>query len=162
MSYEIINEELKIAACSIADLTMEQVKHFLNLWEEGSSIGTLTLFYDERGYLVLNRDNENYSMYLDIAEGYLLADENERTSIREKAPEGAQDTLRVLDGFIALRETQRELFIIKNNYIDESYNRVLGAIYRKEENMAVAMRSAFRYGLICGKRAERKRRKKTA
>lgn len=28
MKYEMINEELRIARCSLADLTLEQVKHF--------------------------------------------------------------------------------------------------------------------------------------
>ena len=74
MKFEIVNEELKIAACRLADLTMEQVKGFLQQWEDGSSIGTLTLFYDrESGYIVLNRDNKDYKIFLDIAEGYLRA-----------------------------------------------------------------------------------------
>lgn len=31
MKYEMINEELRIASCSLADLTLEQVKHFRSL-----------------------------------------------------------------------------------------------------------------------------------
>lgn len=38
MKYEMINEELRIASCSLADLTLEQVKHFLGQWEPGSNI----------------------------------------------------------------------------------------------------------------------------
>ena len=44
--YEVINEELGIKACGLADLTAEQVSHFLGLWEEGATIGTLTAFVD--------------------------------------------------------------------------------------------------------------------
>lgn len=48
MKYEMINEELRIASCSLADLTLEQVKHFLGQWEPGSNIGNLILFYEKR------------------------------------------------------------------------------------------------------------------
>ena len=34
--YEMINEELGIKACGLADLTADQVNHFLGLWEDGS------------------------------------------------------------------------------------------------------------------------------
>ena len=47
MAYKVINEELQIASCRIADLTMEQVKTFLEIWDDDSSIGTLTMFYDQ-------------------------------------------------------------------------------------------------------------------
>ena len=47
MKYEMINEELRIASCSLADLTLEQVKHFLGQWEPGSNIGNLILFYEK-------------------------------------------------------------------------------------------------------------------
>ena len=30
MKYKVINEELKIAECSLADLTMDQVRFFLD------------------------------------------------------------------------------------------------------------------------------------
>lgn len=46
MSYEVINEELKIAKCSIADLTMEQVEGFLKQWEPGVSIAGVNMVLD--------------------------------------------------------------------------------------------------------------------
>ena len=59
--YKIIDEKLRLASCSISDLTMKQVKDFLSGWEEGASIRTLTLFYDEeKNLVVLNQDNKNY------------------------------------------------------------------------------------------------------
>lgn len=42
--YEVINEELGIKACKLADLTADQVNRFLGLWEDGVRIGTLTVF----------------------------------------------------------------------------------------------------------------------
>lgn len=89
MKFEVINEELKIAACRIADLTMEQVHSFLRQWEDGASIGTLTLFYDkESSYVVLNQDNKDYKMYLDIAEAYLGASVERREAVEQEVPGG--------------------------------------------------------------------------
>lgn len=64
MKYEMINEELRIASCSLADLTLEQVKHFLGQWEPGSNIGNLILFYEkEDDVIVLNSSNKKYQVY---------------------------------------------------------------------------------------------------
>ena len=64
MAYEVIDEDLRIASCRIADLTMEQVQSFLKLWSDDSSIGSLTIFYDkESDMVVLNADNKNYEGY---------------------------------------------------------------------------------------------------
>ena len=72
MQYEMVNENLKIAACSISSLTLEQAKHFLELWERGATLGTLTLFYTGDGVIVLNKDNKMYSDYLEMVENYLV------------------------------------------------------------------------------------------
>ena len=34
------NEELQIASCSIADLTVKQAQQFTEQWGEGASLGT--------------------------------------------------------------------------------------------------------------------------
>lgn len=66
MSYEVINEELKIAKCSITDLTIGQVHNFLESWGDDSKIGTLTMFYDrEKELLVLNEDTVCFDEYSD-------------------------------------------------------------------------------------------------
>lgn len=104
MKYQMVNEELQIASCSIADLTMEQVQHFLKQWHPGDSIGTLTLFFEnETGLLVLNRDNKNYETYKDIAEAYLKASKEEQEEIIEKAPKGLEETFMVLSNCIKRR-----------------------------------------------------------
>ena len=69
MKFEAINKELKIAACGLADLTMEQVQSFLKQWEEGAGIETLTLFYGmESGYVVLKVDNPDRRLLNQITE----------------------------------------------------------------------------------------------
>ena len=100
MAYKVINEELQIASCRIADLTMEQVKTFLEIWDDDSSIGTLTMFYDQhRDYLVLNEDNENFQLYLDIVEVYLKASKAGKKKLMNEAPSSMLETLRVINGF---------------------------------------------------------------
>ena len=96
MSYEMVNEELNIKSCSLADLTMEQVQHFLKIWDDGSAIGTLALFFDKDGTLVLNRDNEHYSDYQEIAEGLLKLDLEQADQVVESAPESIKETVEVI------------------------------------------------------------------
>ena len=69
MSYEVVNKELMIEACKIEDLTAGQVIGFLKLWDDDSSINTLTLFAKKDGTVVLNRDNAHYELYKDLTEG---------------------------------------------------------------------------------------------
>ena len=89
MSYEVINEELKIAKCSIADLTMGQVHNFLKSWRDDSKIGTLTMFYDrEKELLVLNEDNDMYETCLMTATAYLSGVYERRKELLKNAPEG--------------------------------------------------------------------------
>ena len=81
MKYQMVNEELQIASCSIADLTVKQAQQFTEQWGEGASLGTLTLFYEpDSGLLVLNRDNPHYENYRGIAEGYLSSNDEQAKS----------------------------------------------------------------------------------
>lgn len=163
MKYELINKELRIAACGIADLTMAQVQSFLKQWDDGSNIGTLTLFFDrEAGYVVLNRDNKDYQRYLDIAERYLGADAEERKEIEDLTPEGLKQTILVLNNFLMRRKIDEGIFQAKKNYVDYSERIVINNIIDVSSDQMGAAYMAFRYGVICGKRSERARRKKTA
>lgn len=91
MAYEVINEKLKVEACRIGDLTMDQVESFLKLWGDGEKIETLTLFSRRDGTIVLNRDNKNYPYYKDIVEAYLEFDEDTRKKM--EVPEGAREEI---------------------------------------------------------------------
>ena len=163
MKFEVINEELKIAACGLADLTMDQVHHFLKQWDDDSSIGTLTLFYDRKsGYVVLNRDNKDYKMYLDIAEAYLGASSAGRQRIEENTPEGMHQTILVLKNSLVWRKVDRDIYQAKKNYINYPDRITVREIISRSDNNEWAAYIAFRYGVICGKRAERAKRKRTA
>ena len=163
MKFEVINEELKIAACGLADLTMDQVHSFLRLWEDGASIGTLTLFYDKKsGYVVLNRDNKDYKMYLDIADAYLGTSVEGRETLEKEAPEGMHETIRVLKNSLIWRKVDRDIYQAKKNHVDDSDRITVRGIINRSGDKDDAAYIAFRYGVICGKRAERARRKRTA
>ncbi len=108
MVYQVVNEELQIASCSIAELTTKQARQFTEQWGENASLGTLTLFYDPSdGLLVLNRDNKYYNKYKDIAEFYLLGNDKQRKELRDKAPESMQETLQVLEACICDRTAKK-------------------------------------------------------
>ena len=168
MSYEIINEKLGIRACGIADLTGEQVRHFLGLWEEGAKIGSLTLFYDnESGYIVLNKDNSDYNFYLNLAEVYLDSSEEERQEIDNMCKgHGAREALVVLRNCIKFRETKKQMELLSHaQYVEDEYNishellREIKKKYSFSSDM-FCMYKAFQFGVIQGKRMERAKRNK--
>ena len=154
MAYEVINEKLKVEACRIGDLTMDQVESFLKLWGDGEKIETLTLFSRRDGTIVLNRDNKNYK---DIVEAYLEFDEDTRKKM--EVPEGARETLRVLDGAIEQRKLIEVLDMLKYSYIGEVPREIIQSIFQKYDSGLIGLCQVFIYGVIEGKRAERARRK---
>lgn len=155
MAYNVINEELKIASCRIADLTMEQVEAFLKLWNDDSKIGTLTIFYDKNSeYLVLNEDNEDFQMYVDIVEGYLKSDIERKKEIRRNSPATMMDTLRVLDGFHERRLIETWIKRAHEMHINDFERKMISCIGGPCPEI-----TAYRLGVIHGKRVERKKRK---
>ena len=157
MAYEVINEKLKVEACRIGDLTMDQVESFLKLWGDGEKIETLTLFSRRDGTIVLNRDNKNYPYYKDIVEAYLEFDEDTRKKM--EVPEGARETLRVLDRAIEQRKLIEVLDMLKYSYIGEVPREIIQSIFQKYDSGLIGLFQVFIYGVIEGKRAERARRK---
>ena len=161
MKFEVINEKFKIAACGLADLTMEQVKSFLEQWEEGASIGTLTLFFDRKiGYVMPNKDNENYETYRALAEKFMAADKQGREEIFQKAPDEMWETLRVLKNARVRMVIDREIFRALNNRVNDKDRRIVSEIIDESISPIDAAFTAFRYGVMCGKRAERAKKKK--
>ena len=162
MAYKMENEELQIVSCVIADLTEEQVQLFTEQWGDGSGIDTLVLFYEKNtGLLVLNRDNEKYEMYKEIAEAFLLTSKSGRRELMKKAPDGMRETLRILDSCIRDRTLMQDVFRAKKGIILDNDLDVLGEIYSrcKDREFAISLIYAFNYGVMQGKRAERAKKK---
>lgn len=169
--YEVINEELKLKSCSIGDLTMDVVSGMLKQWDDGSSISTLTLFYlPKTDTIVLNCDNKNYDTYREFAESYLTCDEQEREEIRTKINSGEKKTmkeeLRVLDNAIKHRKNMEDLFLLKHQPTvedDDMLNiSLMNEIMKETEDHHFAMYKAFQYGVMQGKRLERRKKRQSA
>ena len=161
MAYQVVNEELQIYSCSIADLTLRQTSDFLSQWEDSAGIGQLTMFYESStGRLVLNRDNERYEQFLDIAQHFLNASEQNREKVlKESCSKRIEEELRVLNGCVKDRTFKKELKRIRNNTISDKYSDTLERLYR-EDPSCFGHFYAFIYGMMCGKREERCKRKK--
>lgn len=166
MKYNIINKELKIATCSIADLTLNQTERFLRQWEKGATIGGLTLFFEYEGkydgYVILNRDHEDFGSLLILAEEYLKGNEGERAEVYEHAPDSLKSSMQILEKAVYHREIESEIRIaLKNCIPDQNARDVVNEITRTNNELASAY-IAFRYGVICGKREERRKKARHA
>ena len=160
MSYEVINKELKIAKCSIADLTIGQVHNFLESWGDDSKIGTLTMFYDrEKELLVLNEDNDMYETCLMTATAYLSGDYERRKELLKNAPEGIVESVKLLEKVFKYRLFDKRTFQALNNLLNDTQRKYVAHLINKEDPIS-AVYIAFRAGMISGKRIERAKKKK--
>ena len=161
--YEVINKELGIKACGLADLTAQQMSNFLGQWEDGATIGTLTLFFeDETGAVVLNKDNKNYEFYVELAEGYLGASEENRRELREKCPESIRETMNVLERCLRVRVVSKEIFRAEQTSVPCDLSiKVLQEMYNRSNHPLAGMLNAFKYGVTQGKRLERAKKRQS-
>ena len=162
--YEMINEKLGIKACGLADLTADQVNHFLGLWEDGAKIGSLTVFFEnDTGNLVLNKDNDMYDTYRELAEEYMEELPEARKELWESCPlRQMKETLEVMENCLKSRKTEKELFRARKNCITSKNSRIILNEIQRRYNLPSAVCIAFRYGMMQGKRIERAKKKKMA
>jgi hypothetical protein len=176
MSYEIINENLGVYSCNVSDLTLEQTKHFLELWNDGSTIGSVTVFFDNTGRIVLNKDHKKFEAYREITVDYLIlpTDQREllRDSMKAKKAKSIIEVLNVLDSALIYRhkitedKAKVESFepikkILGHSYVpcDKELD-MIDMIYTNSYDRYMARLDLYNYAFIQGKRAERARRKK--
>ena len=158
MKYTVVNKDLGIASCSLADLTMKQVQHFLRQWKPETNIGSLILFYDEKAdTIVLNSSNKNYNAWIDIVEAYLTATDCGRDKLREMMLEYSEDVRTVLDNCMRCRTYREKDFQACKNMSDNAQRDYINYIFSKYDPYA-AVCIAYRAGVIYGKRAERKKK----
>ena len=171
MQYKnIVNEELRIAAINIADLTLEYVSAFLRQWNDDSKIGSLTLYYDRKeDYLVLNRDNEHYEIYLELAEALLgpVADTERGRELLKEFPYSIREAVEVLKDCRQSRKAEKELKILSHQpctgFENIRVRKVLEGIAQRDcSQQDLLIHEVYNYGIIQGKRAERARRKARA
>lgn len=155
---EIINEELMIKSCGIGDLTLSQTNQFLALWNDDSTISKLTLFYDDEGYIVINKDRENFEALRFLTETYMSGDKGVRELMWDKYPK-FEEEFRVIDAAIRKREEDLFFKMVDNSILyDEAP--MLSAIIRKHGDGFLTISRAFAYGVIHGKKIERAKKRK--
>ena len=134
---------------------------FLNQWEEGAKIGELSLFYDqESDYVVLNKDNDNFLMYLNIVEQYLSLSEKSRKDLfLQKINKSTEEEITVLNNALVHRKIAMNIKYAMQGYIPEDDQPVVFAISERDSDTFSVACTAYLYGVMCGKRAERARRK---
>lgn len=167
MAYQLLDERLNLWSCGLGDLKAEQAMTFLNLWHDGSTLNGLSLFYEpDTQRVVINADNEHHMRFLKLALNYLSADEKARDNMRIAfMSEPIREAVKTLDRAIQDRKDKREMFILSQQYVTNEYD--------LRESMAQAIRKrysssgelfliemAFLYGIVQGKRMERRKRKK--
>lgn len=161
MAYKLVDEELQIYSCSLADLTLEQTADIIRKWEKDARIGELTMFYDPiTGNLVLNRDNEYYENWLEVVRCYMKATDKARENVlKENYNQKVKETLEVINECVKDRRIKQEIKRIYKHSIPNKYKDVLEQLY-EEESGCFGQSLAFIYGMMCGKREERARKKK--
>lgn len=168
--YEVINEKLKLEACGIGDLTLDTVSGMLKQWNDGSSISTLTVFYvPARDTVVINRDHANYDTYRAFTERYLSSNERIRRKISEKYgndKSAIAEIIRVLDGAIRHRKNLENIFLLKNQPEMEDDDALsislMNEIMKATGDQHFSMYKAFQYGVMQGKRLERRKKRQSA
>lgn len=158
MSYEVVNEKLKLEACNIEDLTSDQVETFLKLWNDGASINTLVLFAKKDMTVVLNKDHPKYDYYKGFTEDYLQYGEKYKLP---KVPEGMKEVVNGLDRIMAKRKCAEVFSILGYCTLNCEAAEMIQKIFNKYDGGVISLLQIFNYGLIEGKRMERARRKKS-
>lgn len=163
----IVNKELRIAAIRTSKLQLRDAAGFLNCWDEKATIGDLTLYYDEKtDYVVLNCDNVNYKKNLEFAESFLMADYEKVREFRCESLNALEETAQVLKNVRIKRQVKRDMFIIMQQetvlFEDTYIVKIFREIERESTSSLATMSLAFNYGMICGKRKERSKRKKAS
>lgn len=156
--YELVDKELMIQTCGIGDLTLSQVNSFLSQWEADSSISTLTIFSDDQGAIVINKDRKNYKVYLEMAETYLSADEMTREKMKKTLASKFRDEFVVMDGALIKRQVNREIKILGHQSIPkENELKMIKAIMGRRRPDMFSYCMIYNYGVIRGKQLTRQR-----
>lgn len=167
MSYEVIDEEQKIAACNVADLTASQAVSFFKANGADKKIGDFTFFWRKtNGMVVLNKDNPEYEDLLSWVKDWLKLPKSERLEAEQMIEPRLKRDAERLNKCADRREALEEYKRLQKHYVDGSAIDVLELIYERSEKRQgfqeyELLMKAYTYGVMQGKRKERARRKST-
>ena len=172
---KLINEELEVYLCGLKDLTLEQTNHCLALWNDSSTIGSLTVFYDSEGRIILNADNKNFEKCKEIVIKYLQLSEDKKIELKEIiTAETFKSIFKVLDAalkyrkIIAEQQAMNEKWKDIKRIVEKQPGPSIGTINEIREqfydgvSIYWAVASIYNLGLIEGKRQERAKKKVSA
>lgn len=155
----IISEKHRIATIKPEDLEYELAVNILKQWKSGIKLSELTLYHDlNEDYLVINKSSDLYEVLRDLAMKFFEADPAKRAEIMLEAPPKLKMSVRVLGNCIRQREQNEIIKQVRNNFIDEKYRPTLD--YMRSIDMSIY--NTFVYGVMCGKREERAKKKRGA
>lgn len=168
--YELINQELGVYSCRILDLTLEQAYFFTELWNDGSSIESLTVFNDEDGRIIINKDHKQFETFKDMVLDYMQLTEEEKEEIKTSIKSKTFNSIfEILDNVLRYKEKKKkdEEFqalksllgkqsIPQQNELSTVWN-IRDSYKLRDESLALI--EIYNYGVIQGKRAERARKK---
>lgn len=155
----IISEKHRIATIKPEDLEYGLAVDILKQWESGIKLSELTLYYDKNeDYLVINKSSDLYETLRDLSVTFFEADGEKRVSLLLEAPQKLKMSVRVLRNCVRQRQQNETIKQVKNNYIDPKYRPILD--HMRDIDMSIY--NAFVYGVMCGKREERARKKRGA
>lgn len=162
--YEVVNKDLNIMSCRLADLTMDQVQCFLLKLRYDAPISELVLFTEEdTGAVVLNRDHKDYDFYLSLAEVILQDSDEQLEKDLLIVPDAYNETADMLIQCRTRRRILKDMAMLENQDLicyKESYEGALfKALEKKYYDLPILLSMVYNYGLIKGKRAERAVRK---
>lgn len=162
--YRVINKELNLASCNLADLTVQQITSFIEDLEDVATLRNMVVFYDagERT-ITLNADHPLYADYLQITTRYLQSSEEERIDLIGIAEGKARNFLLLLRKYSLRLERDRDLDTVSTKMPMAAKHWIaLQEIYSRHLSTCLKIEMAFKYGFMWGKREERAKRKANA
>ena len=164
MEYKhILNKDLRIAGIHIAELTLDYIESFLKQGNDGSNIGTLSIYYDGNyDYIVINLDRRDRDKILLFVETYMQLPDQKREEFKCEAGTLSSECS-VLDDCISRRNSSEMIRIAGEMIVQESGKvrkmDLFGNIRRRYKDDYFKMNTAFNCGYMQGIRDERARRK---
>lgn len=152
----IISEKHRIATIKPEDLEYELALNILKQWEARIKLSELTLYHDlNEDYLVINKSSDLYEVLRDLAITFFEVDNEKRAEIMMEAPPKLKMSVRVLNDCIKRRQQNEIIEQVMHNWINPQYRPTLD--YMRSIDMSIY--NAFVYGVMCGKREERAKKK---
>ena len=164
MSYELIDEKLKIYSCSIKNLTedqKEQLNSFLKSWNIKEVLQDITLFYDkDNDRIVLNSDHKLFEDYKNLIVEYMGISWNRRKMQDETLPESLKTLFNILNYIWKTRRKEEIKNILDQQDMPFDAMQDIRNIYESDKEREFSIFNIYNYGFIQGKKAERARKKK--